>query len=76
MKRIALVVIGLAAASFWSDRLAARYLSALAGSTDPQKSRGLAIQRLAFQRDDLLPLYGASEVARPSPGRSSTATPR
>lgn len=55
---------GLFAASAWSDWLAARHIHALAGSRHRQKVVGLALQREALRHDDLLPLYGSSEVDR------------
>jgi D-alanine transfer protein len=58
---LAFVVI---VASLTSDVLVARYIYGLAGSRHVQKVVGLTVQREAFRHDDLLPIYGTSEVDR------------
>jgi D-alanine transfer protein len=35
------------------------------------KNQGVALQRRAFERDDILPLYGSSEMVRAIPGKAN-----
>ena len=61
-----LFLVGLLVVSRCADVVIARHIYGLAGSQYPQKSFGLAVQREALLHDDLLPLYGSSEVDRDS----------
>ena len=38
---------------------------------DRSKNQGIALQRRAFERDNVLPLYGSSELVRAIPGKAS-----
>jgi D-alanine transfer protein len=53
---------GLAVISRYADSVLARDVHALAGSRHRQKVVGLVLQREALRHQDLLPLYGTSEV--------------
>lgn len=46
--------------------VSAHSIHAVAPKLLPQKNRGVTLQREAFRHRDLLPLYGSSELARPS----------
>jgi D-alanine transfer protein len=59
---VGIFVAGLVTFSWYADGLIAHYIHDLAGSRHRQKVMGLALQREAFRHDDLLPLYGSSEV--------------
>jgi D-alanine transfer protein len=50
--------------SWCAEWVAARHIYALARSRHAQKSLGLALQREALRHDDLLLLYGTSEIDR------------
>jgi len=63
----ALAALGIAvAAAVWfcsyANDLESRFLDALAPQMFEQKLQGSALQTLAFGRDDLLPVYGSSEL--------------
>jgi D-alanine transfer protein len=59
-----LLIVGLAATSTLTARLTARYIYALANVRHRQKYLGLVTQREALRHDDLLTLYGTSEIDR------------
>jgi D-alanine transfer protein len=43
-----------------------RYIHVLAPIPFPHKDEGIALQKLAFNQPDLLPIYGSSELVKPS----------
>lgn len=47
------------------------YVHTLASKNLPQKRNGIALQRLAFESPDLLPIYGSSELNIPDPYQAS-----
>jgi D-alanine transfer protein len=48
-----------------------RYIHVLAPILFPQKNQGVALQKLAFNQPDLLPIYGSSELVRPSDNKAA-----
>jgi D-alanine transfer protein len=48
-----------------------RYIHVLAPILFPQKSQGIALQKLAFHHRDLLPIYGSSELVKPSGNKAA-----
>lgn len=58
----ALLLVLLAALQRHAARQAASHATAVAPLFFPQKSLGVLLQREAFRHDDLLPVYGASEM--------------
>jgi len=66
---VALFVAGaaLAAGLMWCQRVERRYVHALAPDFSDAKLQGAALQRAAFAEDDLLILYGSSELTQDVP---------
>ena len=48
-----------------------RHMYALAPLSFPIKNQGVALQRNAFEKPDLLPLYGSSELIKPIPNKAA-----
>jgi len=71
---IALIVcgIGLAVGITWAHGLEFRYVHALAADLSEQKLQGVALQKAAFSADDLLLLYGSSELVINVPNKASS----
>jgi hypothetical protein len=63
---LAAFAVGLGALSIAARVAAGRSVASLAPLVFTQKTRGLLLQRAALRRADLLPLYGSSELVRPS----------
>lgn len=64
------LLIGIGAAvgfGGYARQLERRYISAMAPLLIPLKNQGSALQREAFAQDDLLPVYGSSELLAPAP---------
>jgi D-alanine transfer protein len=55
------------AAIIWCKRVEQRHVHALTGDLSDPKLQGVAIQREAFQQNDLLVLYGSSELIKQVP---------
>jgi D-alanine transfer protein len=60
----ALFVLGLAAFSWYAERVVDRHIYQLAGSRYAQKDLGLVVQQAALRHTDLLPFFGTSEIDR------------
>jgi poly-D-alanine transfer protein DltD len=60
------LILGLAAVSWSSERLVSRHIYDLARSRYAQKDLGLVVQKVALRHSDVLPLYGSSEIDRDS----------
>lgn len=54
-----------------AERLESRALHAIAPESFEMKNQGIALQRVAFQQPDLLPLYGSSELMKHVPDKAS-----
>jgi D-alanine transfer protein len=52
------------------SHLERRYVHVLAPMLFPEKNQGIALQRIAFGQHDLLPLYGSSELVKPSANKA------
>lgn len=65
-----LVSAGLAGGVVYAGSLETQYVHATAHLNFLQKRQGIALQRAAFQQDDLLPVYGSSELSIRNPFRS------
>lgn len=48
-----------------------RYIHVLAPIIFPQKNQGVALQKVAFEQPDLLPIYGSSELIKPSANKAA-----
>ena len=48
-----------------------RYIHVLAPIIFPQKNQGIALQKVAFKQPDLLPIYGSSELVKPSANKAA-----
>ncbi len=70
---IALIVcaIGLAVGITWARGLEFRYIHALAADLSEPKLQGVALQKAACSADDLLLLYGSSELVINVPNKAS-----
>jgi D-alanine transfer protein len=66
-----LLAVAVTAATTYARWLERRYVDALAPQMFAEKNRGVALQRAAFERDDLLPLYGSSDLNVPNPYHAS-----
>src|SRR4029453_11388503 len=55
------------AAKIWCKRVEQRHVPPLTGDLSDPKLQGVAIQREAFQQNDLLVLYGSSELIKQVP---------
>jgi len=67
----ALIALGITAVISCAGVLTARflerrYIHVLAPIPFPHKDEGIALQKLAFNQPDLLPIYGSSELVKPS----------
>ena len=69
----ALIVAGaaLAAGLAWCQRTEHRYVHELATDFSDAKLQGVALQKAAFAEDDLLLLYGSSELVKEIPNKAS-----
>ena len=70
------IAVGIVASIFLAAALASEfversYVHVLAPILFPEKSQGIALQRMAFNRSDLLPLYGSSELVRPATNKAA-----
>jgi D-alanine transfer protein len=65
---VALILLAAAVASEFVER---KYVHVLAPVLFPEKSQGIALQRIAFGRSDLLPLYGSSELVKPATNKAA-----
>jgi D-alanine transfer protein len=65
---VALILLVIAVAGEYWER---RYVHVLAPVLFPEKSQGIALQRIAFRQSDLLPLYGSSELVRPATNKAA-----
>ena len=63
--------VALAAGLVRARSLERTHIHALAGDFSNAKLQGVALQREAFSRDDLLPLYGSSELVKEVPNKAS-----
>lgn len=61
----------LLAAAVTGGYLERRYVHRLAPILFLQKTQGIALQRMAFEQSDLLPLYGSSELVVSAPDRAT-----
>ncbi len=61
----------LAAGLVWCQRLELRYVHELATDFSDAKLQGVALQKAAFAEDDLLLLYGSSELVMEMPNKAS-----
>ena len=68
---IGIVAFILLAAALTGEFVERRYVHVLAPILFPEKSQGIALQRIAFHRSDLLPLYGSSELVRPAANKAA-----
>jgi D-alanine transfer protein len=55
----------------FSNRLEDRYVNALAADLSEPKLQGIALQRHAFDKPDLLVIYGSSELAKEMPNNAA-----
>lgn len=55
----------------YAERVARRTVHAIAPEMFAEKTRGSLLQRAAFREQDLLPLYGSSELLVPDPAHAS-----
>ncbi len=69
----ALFVAGAALATglVWCHRTESRYVHELAADFSDAKLQGVALQKAAFAEDDLLLLYGSSELVKEMPNKAS-----
>ncbi len=69
----ALLIAGaaLAAGLVWCQRTERRYVHELATDFSDAKLQGVALQKAAFAEDNLLLLYGASELVKEVPNKAS-----
>ena len=69
----ALLIAGtaLALGLVWCQRLEHRYVHGLASDFSEAKLQGVALQKAAFAEDDLLLLYGSSELVKEVPNKAS-----
>ena len=69
----ALLIAGaaLSARLVWCQRIEHRYVHELAPDLSDAKLHGVALQRAAFAEDDLLLLYGSSELVKEIPNKAS-----
>jgi D-alanine transfer protein len=65
---VALILLGAALAGGYLER---RCVHVLAPILFPEKSQGIALQRIAFDQSDLLPLYGSSELVKPADNKAA-----
>jgi D-alanine transfer protein len=68
---LAIAAFFLLAAAVIGGYLERRYVHAVAPILFPQKSQGIALQRIAFGQSDLLPFYGSSELVKPAPNKAA-----
>jgi D-alanine transfer protein len=68
---LGIVAITLLAAAVSGEYVERRYVHVLAPVLFPEKSQGIALQRIAFRQSDLLPLYGSSELVRPAANKAA-----
>jgi D-alanine transfer protein len=66
-----LIALGTAVVILWAGVITGkflerRYIHALAPLSFAHKNQGIALQKLAFRQPDLLPIYGSSELIKPS----------
>ena len=61
----------LAAGLAWCQRTEHRYVHELATDFSDAKLQGVALQKAAFAEDDLLLLYGSSELVKEIPNKAS-----
>ena len=61
----------LAAGLVWCQRTERRYVHELAADFSDAKLQGVALQKAAFAEDDLLLLYGSSELVKEMPNKAS-----
>ncbi len=66
-----LLSAGLLGGVAYADSLETEYIHALAAMNLQQKRQGLVLQRLAMRQDDLLPVYGSSELDIRNPYRAA-----
>ena len=66
-----LLSAGLLGGIAYADSLEMEYVHAIAPLTLLQKRQGLALQRVALRQNDLLPIYGSSELNLRDPFRAS-----
>src|SRR4030095_6717630 len=64
---LAIASAAIAAGVIWCKRVEERHVHALTGDLSDPKLQGVAIQREAFQQNDLLVLYGSSELIKQVP---------
>lgn len=69
----AILIVGaaLALGLVWCQGIEHRYVHELAGDFSDAKLQGLALQRAAISEDDLLLLYGSSELVKEMPNKAS-----
>ena len=48
-----------------------RYIHVLAPIIFPEKNQGIALQKVAFKQPELLPIYGSSELIKPSANKAA-----
>ncbi|MGB8646257.1 MAG: D-alanyl-lipoteichoic acid biosynthesis protein DltD [Anaerolineae bacterium] len=59
---VGICLFALLGAQAYAEQLENQYVPALAPWIFPQRNQGSALQRAAFRRPDLLPIYGSSEL--------------
>lgn len=60
---LGVAILGAVVFSLYADRFERKYVHAVAGVDHESISNGNALERVALQQDDLLMIYGASELA-------------
>ncbi len=68
---LAFAALFVAGALVYCQRLERRYIHALASEFTDAKLQGVALQRQAFAQDDLLVLYGSSELVKEMPNNAT-----
>lgn len=68
---LALILVALIVGRTYADAVEARYIHTLAPLMFDQKNQGSALQVEAFRQQDLLPVYGSSELTFPDPYSAS-----
>lgn len=67
-----LLLVAMFGGGVYAETVENRYVHALAPTAFLQKSQGSALQKAAIEQQDLLPVYGASELNYPDPYHAST----
>ncbi|MGV3531097.1 MAG: D-alanyl-lipoteichoic acid biosynthesis protein DltD [Chthoniobacteraceae bacterium] len=68
---LAIASVAVAAALFYCGQLESQYIHALAPEFSTPKLQGVALQEEAYNQDDLLVMYGSSELVKVLPGNAN-----